>query len=504
MRCRILFDLQQGEHDMTIGKRTLGGISRLVLVGFLCHGCVNRETGVDSEAVAFAVSGSGKPSLQKLEPTRHYLGHSFRGRHFFSEHGGKTGTVGGTCGKGTPAPKACTGTAPTVAAITGSASSPAGGTYTYAAAGLTAPQVTPITSSDGLLEGLEVAASPGVPTDVGDAWSGLGLFFDAPACVNASAYTGIKFTIAGDLGTCRLSVVGVPSEDSAVANNQGVTTVNTCTASSCVSPSFGPLTANGGPTIVHFADLSGGSPLATLDPKALIDVGWQLDAPVDGSPACTAAFTITDVSFVNDAPRPACTGTAPASSLITDFSDALTTGAGAFTIGEGGTFTYQSAGSAAPVLSLVSTDGTPAGQALSVSIDTGLPPANIGAAFSGFGLYFNSCTDASAYSGISFMITGDLGACPLQFSAQFSEDDFMGDDPSFGSCSAALCYSPSFQPVGLGTNTISFASMTGGAPVTVVDAARLTGVHWQVTPPTGASAASCAANFTVDDVAFVP
>jgi hypothetical protein len=114
------------------------------------------------------------------------------------------------------------------------------------------------------------------------------------------------------------------------------------------------------------------------------------------------------------------------------------------------------------------------------------------------------CTDASSYSGISFTINGDLGACPLQFSAQFSEDDDVVSDPSFGSCTATTCYPPSVQPVGAGTTTVRFADLTGGNPLTTVDAARLTGVHWQVSPPTGAGAASCSANFTIDNVSFVP
>ena len=202
--------------------------------------------------------------------------------------------------------------------------------------------------------------------------------------------------------------------------------------------------------------------------------------------------------------RPPCTGSSPASSIIADFSDAFATRPGSFVFSTGGTFTYASAHLTPPALSLLSTDGTAAGQKLAVSINTGTPPADTPFAWDGFGLYFNKCTDASSYSGIRFTIIGDVGACPIQFAAQFSEDDDVVADSAFGSCTAASCFSPMVQPVGAGTTTVHFAELAGGSPMSTVDAARLTGVHWQVMPPTGVSAAACTANFTVDDVSFIP
>lgn len=225
--------------------------------------------------------------------------------------------------------------------------------------------------------------------------------------------------------------------------------------------------------------------------------------PTDGSAACQADFTITDVAFVNDTPRAACTGVAPPSDVIANFSDAFPTAPGAFAFASGGTFTYASAGLAPPALSLVG-DGTPAGQSLAVAVDSGVPPAFSTTAWDGFGLYFNMCTDASRYAGIRFTINGDVGACLLQFSAQFSENDDVAADPTFGSCTVPTCFSPWVEPIGAGTTTVRFADLAGGSPLTTVDTARLTGVHWQFMPPTGAAAASCHASFTVDDVTFVP
>jgi hypothetical protein len=479
--------------------------------GLLWSGCSDdgATTETEGESILSVRGGPGRTPVGRPGPVAHnFHGHSRYGRHFFSGHQGHGGTCGGGAGTGhgaggsggSPALTACLGSSPSGAALTGSASTPVGGPFTYAAPNLTAPSIDPLLSTDGsTVQGWHVTANPGVTTDPSNAWTGVGVGFGSPACLDARAYTGIRFTISGNLGTCGLSFLVVPSEDNAVANG----TVGTCTAgSSCLSPSFGPVTA--GTTIVHFADLSGGNPLATVDPAALNALAWQINVPTNGSPACNADFIITDVSFVNDTPRAACVGSPPASPVITDFSDAFSTGPGAFAFADGGTFTYASVGQAPPTLSLVSSDGTAAGQALSVAFNTGTPLADAAAVWDGFGLYFNMCTDASRYSGISFTINGNLGACPLQFSAQFSEDDDVASDPSFGSCTAATCYPPSLQPVGVGTTTVRFADLTGGNPLTTVDAARLTGVHWQVSPPTGAAAASCSANFTIDDVSFVP
>jgi hypothetical protein len=466
----------------------------------------------DVVAAAVAVKGQGHPvstGFGHAGPNAHgFRGWAKRGRHVFG-HGDGTGGSGGNCGHhsggsgkggagGSGGALACIGSAPNGGAITGSASTPAGGTFTYAAPNLTAPAVVPLTSTSGVLQGLHVTASPGVTTDPSNSWSGVGLYFSNPACVDARAYTGFRFTVSGDLGTCKLSFLGVPSEDNAVANGP----VGTCTATSCISPSYGPITT--GTSVVHFADLSGGNPYAALDSAALNDIAWQLDVPTDGSPACNADFIITDASFINDTPRAACVGTAPASALITDFSDAVSYSPGSVSFSNGGTFTYASTGLAPPVLGLVSSDGTSAGQSLSVSMNTGVPPADAAFNWDGFGLYFNMCTDVSEYSGVQFTINGDLGNCPLQFSPQFSEDDDVAADPSFGSCTAASCYSPIAQPIGAGTTTVRFADLTGGSPMSTVDAARLTGIHWQVEPPTGATAASCQASFTVDNVTFVP
>jgi hypothetical protein len=498
-------------------KRALGGISCLFMIGMLVQACTNGDDGAEQSSDGLsALPGHGH--LSNL-----FNGHGLRGRHVFNGRGpcgGSRGDGGGAAGSGgmggsggggggSRLPPACVGSSPAVAAITGSALSPSNATFTYHAPPLAPPVISPITTPDGVVQGLNVTASPGATTDPANAWSGFGFAFTAPACLDASAYTGIKFTIAGDLGTCRLSFEAIPSEDSAVVNNGSGLAVNTCTAASCITPSLGPILP--GTTVVHFADLSGGVPLPTVDPKALVGVGWQLDAPTDGSPPCSASFTVTDVSFINDSPPKACTGVSPATPVIATFADAVPSpvAVGNFDLPSiGGTYTYSSDGVSKPTLSLPSTNGRPSGQALGVSVATGLPPATAQYAWSGAGIFFNSCTDASRYSGVRFSIKGNVGSCPLYFSTTFSEDDAVESNPNHGSCVSAAnaCYPPWSQPVNAGTTTVKFSEMTSGSPVSGVNPKDLTGIHWEYRPPTdatGGGASSCSANFTIDDVAFV-
>jgi hypothetical protein len=198
-------------------------------------------------------------------------------------------------------PVPCHGTQPLTPLITGSSSSPVGsppgGIYTYAAPGLIAPSVTTLLNGDGTTQGLQVTASPGASNDPNSAYAGLGMGFGNPGCVDASAYTGVQFTIAGDLGTCTLQLELVPSED----NSTQYSSLGACTEGAmCVGPFSLPLGV--GTTIVNLSDMTGGVPLATVDATTLNDIGWNLMVPTDGvTVPCVANFTITNISFVGGA-----------------------------------------------------------------------------------------------------------------------------------------------------------------------------------------------------------
>jgi len=165
--------------------------------------------------------------------------------------------------------------------------------FTFAAPGLSAPLVTP--PPNGSLRTFDVSANPGTSTDPANSFFGFGLAFINPPCLDASRYTGVQFTITGDLGTCAIALSLVPSQNNSVA----FSSFGSCPAGAgCFGPFSGPLTA--GTNVVRFSDISGGSPLDSLDPTDLNDIVWNMNVPTDGITApCVASFTISDVSFVS-------------------------------------------------------------------------------------------------------------------------------------------------------------------------------------------------------------
>jgi Concanavalin A-like lectin/glucanases superfamily len=192
-------------------------------------------------------------------------------------------------------PISCDGQAPFTPQITDSFSGPVypfAAPYTFNSPVLAAPVATVIPAPDGSIHALQISANPGSTTDLANNYLGVGFPFFNPSCLDASAYTGVQFTVAGDLGTCSLRFTLVTSED------QPVMYGGICTAASCVSPMSGPLTV--GTNVVNFSDINlYGAPLPTIDPAALNSIQWQLLVPTDGVTApCVANFTVSNVSFV--------------------------------------------------------------------------------------------------------------------------------------------------------------------------------------------------------------
>jgi hypothetical protein len=192
-------------------------------------------------------------------------------------------------------PVSCDGQPPFTAQLTGASPpflSPLGQVFSFAPTPLAAPIATQIIGPDGSIQGLQVTANPGATTDPTASFVGFGWGFGNPPCLDASAYTGVQFTVTGDLGTCGLQFSLTPSEN----NNVQFGPEGVCTAANC----GGPFSANlgVGTTIVSFASLTGGMPLPTLDATALNAIGWNLILPTDGVTApCAASFSVTNISF---------------------------------------------------------------------------------------------------------------------------------------------------------------------------------------------------------------
>lgn len=297
------------------GKWAFSGIAGLVAAGLVgCTGIDDLDATTADEAqitsqLAYAGAGHGpgkpgrpnpphgRPSVGKPKPPHAgglCDGNGGRGGGGGSTGAGGSGGPGGsTGGGGAPGPVLCTGTVPPSPLITGSVATvafPSSG-YTYSAPGLVAPVVTPNYSSDGVWQSLTAVINPGATTDPANNWVGFGV--PLIGCVDASAYTGVRFTVAGDLGTCALSFVAVPTQQN--ADEFG----GSCTEDTCYAPASAPFGL--GTTTIRFADLVGGNPPGLVDASRLMDLSWQLNVPTDGATApCAANLTISDVTFVTN------------------------------------------------------------------------------------------------------------------------------------------------------------------------------------------------------------
>ena len=187
----------------------------------------------------------------------------------------------------------------------------------------------------------------------------------------------------------------------------------------------------------------------------------------------------------------ACLGTKPASALITEFADLVAhptqMGDYAFTLGvPGGTYTYQ-----AKKLTLSN-----AGMMLNVkgTVDN----------YYGFGLYFNTCTDASAYTGITFTIKGNAGPTgKIGFRIQTNSNMAVNASAMKGTCvvppgttnTYELCHDGEVEvPVTAEGSVVSvnFSEIMLGVPVDGVTAKELVGLEWAfrwTEPPVGTAGA---------------
>jgi len=495
------------------GSLGMSSVSAMVVIGLALSGCTSGATEDAAVAVAFANTGhqphGGAPAHGHFDPEPGFGSHFHHGFNphpgqggFCSGHGGTVGTggaggVGGTGGTGgsTPPPMACLGTpvaSPVITdfsdAVAGSSISfgtppgLTGGTFSYSGTGLTAPALALTTVGSGMsAEGLQVSASPGATADGTQNFFGFGLFFNS--CLDASAFSGVKFTIAGDLGNCGISFATTFSETVSPTDD----TRGACTLASCFPGSF-PLTSTG-TIIVPFSALSGGSP-SVIDPKSIIGVQWQMNQPLGA--ACVANFTISDVEFTSDAPPPPPPPVCPAPPT------ALLTGSPVTVAAPNAFYAFSATGLAAPsVTPTFASDSAWQGLDVTLAPGVGTDPAN---AFLGFGVPLFGCVDATDFTGVRFTINGDLGTCPLQLGLVARDDN----STTFGGgCTASLCLAPTSPPLATGVNTVHFSDLTGGSPDPGIDPSALDDIQWQLNVPTDGITAPCNATFSITDISFV-
>jgi hypothetical protein len=127
--------------------------------------------------------------------------------------------------------------------------------------------------------------------------------------------------------------------------------------------------------------------------------------------------------------------------------------------------------------------------------------------YSGFGLYFNRCTDASRYRGISFKLSGTIGGGALRLVPIVNETTPIDPVNMVGSCQFMNeqtkfvdCVNPATTITASGSVTVLWSQLTGGKPRDSVDPTQLRGMQWVLVWAPGLS---YAVDLTLDDVAFV-
>lgn len=130
-------------------------------------------------------------------------------------------------------------------------------------------------------------------------YSGFVVYINGPACVDASAYTGVQFSIKGDAGTCGLvfsfndAEHGAPNPDDprfvgpAGSYAPQKTIMVTSTATTMMVPFNDPTLANGSPSVTT----------VPVDPKAITGVQWQLTNSSTSTASCTGTITVDDIKF---------------------------------------------------------------------------------------------------------------------------------------------------------------------------------------------------------------
>ncbi|HMI84089.1 MAG TPA: hypothetical protein VK550_08335 [Polyangiaceae bacterium] len=137
-------------------------------------------------------------------------------------------------------------------------------------------------------------------------YSGFGLWWnctsggaDHGVCtIDASAYSGIQFSIRGDAGP--MGSVGFAistADDSAVSTDLAKPSCGTCAGAACAPPSVNvPVTTAGSTVTLRWSDFVGGAPNA-LDPGKITGIAFTL--PWGGTGTNAADLTIDDIRFVS-------------------------------------------------------------------------------------------------------------------------------------------------------------------------------------------------------------
>lgn len=129
-------------------------------------------------------------------------------------------------------------------------------------------------------------------------------------------------------------------------------------------------------------------------------------------------------------------------------------------------------------------------------------------AYTGVVLWFSPCVNASAFRGLTFPVSGDLGGATMLVKAQTSPDYPVDVTNAKGKCEYpredmkfTTCQQPTVTIDELSQSpfALTWAEFTGGTPVATLDPAQLLGFELQFQCQAG----NCALDVSVGDVRFI-
>jgi hypothetical protein len=119
-------------------------------------------------------------------------------------------------------------------------------------------------------------------------------------CVDASAFTGVKFNLGGSFSGCTIQFsINDVQHDDVVTDPKGSCTLGTM----CYSPqaSIATVMPTAVPVMEPFITTAGGAPSAPTDPSMLTGIQWQFTiapAAEGGAPtSCVADLKLSDITF---------------------------------------------------------------------------------------------------------------------------------------------------------------------------------------------------------------
>ncbi len=117
-------------------------------------------------------------------------------------------------------------------------------------------------------------------------------------CINASAFTGIEFTISGTMTGCTLQLSANYSENDNKASDPAKGSCSMPPAPDCYSNQKGvtDITTTQTSVQVPWSGFAGGVPTGLTDSTQLTGIQWQLTIPA-GTGTCAADISISDVKF---------------------------------------------------------------------------------------------------------------------------------------------------------------------------------------------------------------